>query len=213
MKNKLKEYYKKNILGEDDNKVVDSQKSLHQLVLWIVFIVAVLIFIGVSNNFIPSEDKKNNSNQIITFETLDNIFSIYKDNYSYDISINSNDTIKAKYQGSVVNSIDNGKKIVDNEVTAYKIENNVITDINTNEVINNLYEEYLSYFFMPQNVYTYLKDVNYDEEMANSMKMYKYKTIYQDDDIIFNIITGINTIQEIDYTYKSVNYQIKLQTN
>lgn len=214
MKNKLKKYYKTKILGEEDNKTVNTQKSLYQLIMWVIFIVAVFIFIGISNKFVTKTEKKpNNTDQVINYENLDTIFSIYSNNYDYTINITTSSTTKAKYQGSISNGIDIGTKESNTTKTSYKIENGIITNTETNEIIEDLYEDYLSYFFIPQNVYTYLKDNEYTEEVGNSTKMYKYKSTYLGEDITFNIQTGINTLQEINYSYQNVNYQIKLQTN
>ena len=88
---------------------------------------------------------------------------------------------------------------------------NALNDINTDneEVIEDLYEDYLSYFFTPSNIYNYLSFLSAKEKEDGDIKIYNYEYVYDDKDITFDITTTVNRIQEIVITYDNHIYNIK----
>ena len=210
MKNKWEKYYKENILGETTPKEVNKEKALLKLVLGLaacLFIFIVGVFYNRQNpKQIKSTDKKVQL-------TLEQNFQQYIDNYQYDITLTKDNNEIEKYQGKVNNNINQGTKttIKNNETINYTIKDKEITNTNTNIKIDNLYNNYLSYFFEPINVYTYIKDIQDENKEDTTKKNYTYQTTYENKDITFKIYTTTNTIEEINYNYDNITYQLKLK--
>ena len=213
MKEKLKNSLKAKFLGEYTG-TSNKQRSLIVLIVGfsILFILLILVRVNYNNNSkvydnnnykFEEKDKKNQ------FLTLDKIFNNYLDNYKYDITVNDND-INTEFKGSINNKIDNGKRIINEQELEYHIVDNIAIDLKTNKEITDLYNNYLSYFFIPTNIYEYIKDKENNEEIVDNNKIYIYNSIYNDGDIMFKITTTKDRIEGIEYAYNNINYNIKL---
>ena len=210
MKNKIKEALKNKFLGEytpSENK----EKSIIILIVGFTIIFSLLIAIRINYNKPNNNSNNNNSNNSVPsvqFLSIDKIFNNYLDNYKYIITIDDNESI-ITYEGSVNDSISDGKRIINEEEINYHIANDIVIDLKTNKEINNLYNNYLSVFFNPNNVYEFIKDKEYTEEIVDNIKIYTYNSIYNDVDIMFKISTGKDRIEEIKYVFNNINYNIK----
>ena len=207
MKNKIKNALKMKFLGEY-SATGNKEKSLIILVVGFIILFTLLIAIRISfnNNYQKYLDSQNNE---VEYLKIDELFNKYISNYKYNISINDNDLLTI-YNGEVISNIDDGKRLNNEDLLEYHIENNIITNKDNNEVVDNLYYDYLSYFFTPSNVYNYIKDLKTNEENIDNKKIYNYNSIYNESNIIFKITTTKDSIEEINYTYNDVVYSIKL---
>ena len=217
MKEKIKNSLKAKFLGENTS-AVSREKAIAILIIGFSVIFALIIFIriNVNNNIKKYYEEKyketsgeTNKKQEIEFLSLDKLFSNYIDNYKYDIAIDNAGEI-IKYNGAINDNIDDGKKIKNNEEINYHIVNGIAINLQTNEEISNIYEEYLSFFFVPTNVYEFIRNLDGKEEIVDNIKKYSYNSIYNDVEIMFNIVTSKDRIEEINYSYNNVNYTVKL---
>ena len=212
MKEKFKNSLKAKLLGQytgTDNK----QRSL--IILIIGFSVLIALFIMGRINYFNNRNSNNNNNnnysenkKNIKFLSLEQIFNNYLDNYNYSITI-EDETTSIKYEGTCSSGTNTGKKIVGEEVIDYHIANDIVIDLKTNKEIDDLYGDYLSYYFNPTNVYEFIKDKENSEEIVDNEKIYTYNSIYNDGDIMFRIATTKDGIDTINYKYKEINYSIK----
>ena len=194
----MKEKIKNKFLGI--NEVSDNKsKSIIILLIWVVFISFIVL---ISRNNI-----RNNNTQDIVFNNLSDIFSSYV-NYDYIINIKDIDNNKVSYKGKVINNIDTGTRTINEDVLSYKIEDNIIYDSDNNE-IDNLYMNYLSYFFKPSNLYDYLSYLKSEEKVDKNLKIYTYNYMYEDKEITFDITTTTDKIDEIIISYNDNIYSIK----
>ena len=196
----MKEKLKNKFLGI--NEISDNkEKSIIMMLFWTVFIVGVIFYINANT---PAKEQQN----VIVFDSISDIFSVYK-SYNYDISIKDIDGNKVSYKGKYEEGIDTGKKIKGEEVINYKIDSESIINTDNEEVIEDLYEDYLSYFFTPSNIYNYLSFLSAKEKEDGDIKIYNYEYVYDDKDITFDITTTVNRIEEIVITYDNHIYNIK----
>ena len=196
----MKEKLKNKFLGinePSDNKL----KSAIILAVWIILISILIIYIRSYNASHPVEEK-------VPFNNLGDIFSIYKD-YDYEIIINDLDDNVTTYKGTMNNTIDTGVKTRGEESISYKVESNIITDTNNNVEIDNLYDDYLAYFFLPSNIYSYISYLNGEEVEDKNIKTYTYKYIYDDKDIVFEIETTYDKLNSIVINHDDKVYNIK----
>jgi len=198
MKKKLINYWKENILGEQVREI-DKEKTLISLLLWTLFIIIVSIIVVSGNN------NNNNVNNEITYNflPLDEIVSNYND-YKYRVDLSNNGNIVI-FNGGVSFGINMGELTYNDEVINYQIESNTISDAKTGNLLN---YNYLYYFFNIENIYNVIS--NYDvskEEIDDDKKIYVYNCVYNGEDITFKIITGVDNIKEINYTYDSIDYK------
>ena len=215
MKEKLKKTLKAKFTGEYVG-TTNKEKSIAILLIGFTMLFAILLYCRVNYHKISQNDNNNNNNnnnsQIdnkkTEFLSLDKIFINYMDNYKYTITIEDNNK-KIIYEGSMSNGVDNGKKIINNEEIEYHIVNDIAIDLNTNKEINNLYDKYLSTFFVPTNIYEFIKDKENSEDIVDKEKIYIYNSVYKDADIMFKIITGKDRLEEIIYKYNNIDYSIK----
>jgi hypothetical protein len=107
------------------------------------------------------------------------------------------------------NTIDTGVKTRGEESISYKVESNIITDTTTNTVIDNLYDDYLAYFFLPSNIYSYVSYLNVEEKEDKNIKTYTYKYVYDDKDIVFEIETTYDKLNSIVINHDDKVYNIK----
>ena len=212
MKEKIKNSLKAKFLGENIN-TTNREKSIAILIIGfsVIFALIILIRININNNVNNYKGNTSENNEIkeIEFLSLDKLFSNYKDNYKYDITIDNNSEI-IKYSGTISDNINDGKMININGEINYHIVNDIAINLQTNEEIPNIYEEYLSFFFVPNNVYEFIRNLECKEEMVDNTKKYSYNSIYNDGKIMFNIVTTKDRIEEIKYIYDNVSYTIKL---
>ena len=211
MKDKIIKTIKAKFLGEYINSG-DKEKSLIIFIVGFSFLIILIIILKINySNVIKQNIENNTTNNIeeVDYLSLNKLFINYIDNYIYNIEILDNDII-VNYSGSVNNQIDNGKRFYNNEIINYQIENENVINTDNNQTINNLYGDYLAYFFIPSNVYSYIENLEYKEEIIDNNKIYNYNSIYNESDIMFNIITTKDRIEEINYKYNEVNYKIKL---
>lgn len=199
----MKEKLKDKLLGNytpSNNK----QRSLIILLIWLLFIGLVIAFINYSSNTYEQEMPKEEK---ITYLSLKEIFDKYSNNYKYDITILENNAF-IYYKGSLINNVNEGTKIKDGISLNYQITSNIINK-DTNEEITNLYENYLYYFFNPNNIYEYISYLKGEEEINGDLKTYNYNYKYNDLDINIQLTTGIDDIKEIIINYDSIKYNIK----
>jgi len=196
----MKEKIRNKFLGisePSDNRL----RSLIILVVWMI-LITLLIF------YVRSYNVNNSKEEVITFNNLGDIFSIYKD-YNYEIIINDLDDNVTTYKGTMKNTIDTGVKTRGEESISYKVESNIITDTTTNTVIDNLYDDYLAYFFLPSNIYSYVSYLNGEEKEDKNIKTYTFKYVYDDKDIVFEIETTYDKLNNIVISHDDRVYNIK----
>jgi len=196
----MKEKIRNKFLGisePSDNRL----RSLIILVVWMI-LITLLIF------YVRSYNVNNPKEEVITFNNLGDIFSIYKD-YNYEIIINDLDDNVTTYKGTMKNTIDTGVKTKGEESISYKVESNIITDTTTNTVIDNLYDDYLAYFFLPSNIYSYVSYLNGEEKEDKNIKTYTFKYVYDDKDIVFEIETTYDKLNNIVISHDDRIYNIK----
>ena len=211
MKDKLIKALRAKFLGES-TKPVNRERSIIILVIGftLLFILFIAIRINYNNQIRNMYNNKNVNNiEEVDYLSIDKLFSNYEDNYKYYINIIDNE-LNILFDGSINNNIDIGKKIVDKEVIEYQIDNDQIIDLNTNQIISSLYDDYLSYFFKPSNIYNFIKDLKFKEEIVDNKKIYNYNSIYNDSEIVFTITTSKDRLEEIKYIYNGIIYDIKL---
>ena len=196
----MKEKIRNKFLGisePSDNRL----RSLIILVVWMI-LITLLIF------YVRSYNVNNPKEEVIAFNNLGDIFSIYKD-YNYEIIINDLDDNVTTYKGTMKNTIDTGVKTRGEESISYKVESNIITDTTTNTVIDNLYDDYLAYFFLPSNIYSYVSYLNGEEKEDKNIKTYTFKYVYDDKDIVFEIETTYDKLNNIVISHDDRVYNIK----
>ncbi len=196
----MKEKIRNKFLGvsePSDNRL----RSAIILAVWMVLITILIFYIRAYNVNHPKEET-------ITFNNLGDIFSTYKD-YEYEITISDIEDNVVTYKGTMKNTIDTGIKTKGEESISYKVENNIITDTNNNVEIDNLYDDYLAYFFLPSNIYSYVSYLNGEEKEDKNIKLYTYKYIYDDKDIVFEIETTYDKLNNIVISHDDKIYNIK----
>lgn len=196
----MKEKIRNKFLGvsePSDNRL----RSAIILAVWMVLITILIFYIRAYNVNHPKEET-------ITFNNLGDIFSTYKD-YEYEITISDIEDNVVTYKGTMKNTIDTGIKTKGEESISYKVENNIITDTNNNVEIDNLYDDYLAYFFLPSNIYSYVSYLNGEEKEDKNIKLYTYKYIYDDKDIVFEIETTYDKLNNIVISHDDRIYNIK----
>ena len=211
MKEKLKRTLKAKFTGEYIEPT-NKERSLIILIVGFSVIFALLLYVRISNNNVNNENNTPVQNQESNnkYMTLDKLFEKYNTSYKYSITVEDN-TTKVLYEGSVSDKVDNGKKVVDNKEIEYHIVNDIAIDLNTNKEITDLYNNYLSYFFIPSNIYDFIKDKEKSEDIVDNKKIYIYNSIYNDSDIMFKVVSGKDKLEEIVYKYNKINYSIKLK--
>ncbi len=186
----------------------DKQKPLIMLLAWLVFIGVVFGYVR-TNNASNSNNNTNTNNEVkVTFDSLSDIFNKYN-NYKYDITITDLENNVVSFNGYYIDNIDTGSKKKLNNTINYRIEDNIVKNTDTNEVIENLYENYLSYFFVPSNIYKYVNYLKVSEKEDGNVKKYNYEYIYNDKNITFEIVTSKSNIDNIKFVYDNLKYNIK----
>ena len=198
----MKEKLKNKLLGI--NEISDNkQKPIIFLLIWLIFIGAVVVLVRNNTNNV------DNSNQnVVAFNSLETIFDRYK-TYKYEISISDLDNNKILYKGDYKNGVNTGSRINGEETINYKIEDNIIINSDTNEIIENLYGNYLSVFFVPSNIYTYIRTISGTEKEDGNIKKYNYEYMYEDKNIYIEINTTKDLIDSISIAYDDIKYNIK----
>lgn len=180
-------------------------RSAILLLLWIIFIAIVLVMIN------TNKQSDNVTSSEATFNQIDTYFSNSKNYYSYNISIeNINNVTFTYYNGEVSSNGDMGVKSKDGEDTNYQIKDNIAYDTLTNKEIDNLYDDYLSYFFNLNNIYAFIKDKTPITSVENDIKTYQYNETYNGEKIDFVIKTSLNEITYIEYTFSNYKYIINI---
>ena len=196
----MKEKIRNKFLGvsePSDNRL----RSAIILAVWMVLITILIFYIRAYNVNHPKEET-------ITFNNLGDIFSTYKD-YEYEITISDIEDNVVTYKGTMKNTIDTGIKTKGEESISYKVESNIILDTTNNVEIDNLYDDYLAYFFLPSNIYSYVSYLNGEEKEDKNIKLYTYKYIYDDKDIVFEIETTYDKLNNIVISHDDRIYNIK----
>ena len=214
MKEKIKNSLKAKFLGQYTG-TSNKQRSLVILIVGFTLLFALIFILKINyNNNYTQNNNNNNStnnnenNKEIEFLSLDKIFNNYIDNYDYNIIITDDETTIV-YEGSINEGINNGKRTINNEEINYHIVNNIAIDLKTNKEILNLYDDYLSYYFIPSNIYDFINGKENNEETVDNKKIYTYNSIYNDGDIMFRITTTKDRIENIIFKYNNINYNIK----
>ena len=180
----------------------DTTSKLLYAIGWTIFFLVIIILGRLSY--------KNNNINVVNEEeyiSLEEGFNaLILNNYVYNSSIYDipND-ILINYTGKSYGSINIGSKI-NNGVINYYSDGIVYYNRDTKEVIN-IYDNYLSYFLIPLNVYNYIKDLEYETKIDNNKKVYIYNSTYQDLAININIFVNKNNITDINYNYNNVEYK------
>ena len=196
----MKEKIRNKFLGvsePSDNRL----RSAIILAVWMILITILIFYIRAYNVNHPKEET-------ITFNNLGDIFSTYKD-YEYEITISDIEDNVVTYKGTMKNTIDTGIKTKGEESISYKVESNIILDTTNNVEIDNLYDDYLAYFFLPSNIYSYVSYLNGEEKEDKNIKLYTYKYIYDDKDIVFEIETTYDKLNNIVIRHDDRIYNIK----
>ena len=180
----------------------DTTSKLLYAIGWTIFFLVIIILGRLSY--------KNNNINVVNEEeyiSLEEGFNaLILNNYVYNSSIYDipND-ILINYTGKSYGSINIGSKI-NNGVINYYSDGIAYYNRDTREVIN-IYDNYLSYFLIPLNVYNYIKDLEYETKIDNNKKVYIYNSTYQDLAININIFVNKNNITDINYNYNNVEYK------
>ena len=182
----------------------DTTSKLLYAIGWTIFFLVIIILGRLSY--------KNNNINVVNEEeyiSLEEGFNaLILNNYVYNSSIYDipND-ILINYTGKSYGTINIGSKI-NNGVINYYSDGIAYYNRDTKEVIN-IYDNYLSYFLIPLNVYNYIKDLEYETKIDNNKKVYIYNSTYQDLAININIFVNKNNITDINYNYNNVEYKCK----
>ena len=180
----------------------DTISKLLYAIGWTIFFLVIIILGRLSY--------KNNNINVVNEEeyiSLEEGFNaLILNNYVYNSSIYDipND-ILINYTGKSYGTINIGSKI-NNGVINYYSDGIAYYNRDTREVIN-IYDNYLSYFLIPLNVYNYIKDLEYETKIDNNKKVYIYNSTYQDLAININIFVNKNNITDINYNYNNVEYK------
>ena len=180
----------------------DTTSKLLYAIGWTIFFLVIIILGRLSY--------KNNNINVVNEEeyiSLEEGFNaLILNNYVYNSSIYDipND-ILINYTGKSYGTINIGSKI-NNGVINYYSDGIAYYNRVTKEVIN-IYDNYLSYFLIPLNVYNYIKDLEYETKIDNNKKVYIYNSTYQDLAININIFVNKNNITDINYNYNNVEYK------
>ena len=180
----------------------DTTSKLLYAIGWTIFFLVIIILGRLSY--------KNNNINVVNEEeyiSLEEGFNaLILNNYVYNSSIYDipND-ILINYTGKSYGTINIGSKI-NNGVINYYSDGIAYYNRDTKEVIN-IYDNYLSYFLIPLNVYNYIKDLEYETKIDNNKKVYIYNSTYQDLAININIFVNKNNITDINYNYNNVEYK------
>jgi hypothetical protein len=201
IKNKLnqtKTNISKKIWGDlyDDKKT----KAVILLLLWAIFIGLVFTYIRVYNSNLPKYTDIN--------ELFNNIIDT---EYSYNIDVyNKDNTDVISYQETIKDNKITGIKKAPGSTLNYYITDDICYNSDTNEVINDLYEDFLSYFFRIENIYNYIKDATPEVATRNGIRTYKYQGSYNNDNLTFLVISSYTSIKSIYFSYQNINYTINL---
>ncbi len=200
----MKEKLKNKFLGI--NELSDNrERSFALLLIWLVFIGFVVVYVRENQVERKTDDIKQD---IVAFESLDSIFSKYI-NYKYDISISDLNNNIVYYKGEYNNDINSGTKVNGDETINYKIDNRIVVNVDNGEVVEDLYSNYLAFFFIPNNVYEYVKTLTVNEKEDGDIKKYNYEFVYDDKPIYIDIVTTKDLIDDINVTYDDLKYDIK----
>lgn len=180
----------------------DVTKKLFYVIGWTLFFLVIIILGRLTY--------KDNNQTIIedtNYISLEDGFSALSiNNYVYNSSIyDITNDILINYTGKAYGAINVGSKI-SNGVLNYYSDGIAYYNSETKEVIN-IYDNYLSYFLIPINVYNYVKNLDYETKIDSNKKVYIYNNIYQDLPISINIFVNENNITDINYTYNNVEYK------
>ncbi len=180
----------------------DKSKSLFMLIGWLVFIIILIVFIRIGY--------KNNSNVTIDpglnyIRLEDGFIELIRSNYVYNYNIIDNNNI-INYTGSINKNTNNGIKITNDSTINYYSDGMNFYNKDTNEVIN-IYDNYLSYFLEPANVYNFVYELKYDTKIDSNKKVYIYNSTYNNLPIEINVFVNENNITDINYKYNNIEYK------
>lgn len=204
MKEKMKIKLKNKFLGINEPSG-DRQKSLVILLIGLVLMASLFLYLKISQN----NASRNNTNETINFLSLDEIFNKYNNGYKYSITINDN-VSKVYYKGSIVGEENTGKRIIDDQAINYKINNDVAVNVETGEEIEDFYMGYYHDLFSLKQIYDYISRLIPTEKVKNNYKTYSYKSINKNIELDINLTTSIESIEEINYNYNNITYNIKI---
>lgn len=180
----------------------DKSKSLYGLIGWLIFIIILIIIIRVGINY----DKQVEVVPELDYIELDEGFlELIKRNYVYNYNIIDNNNI-INYTGSIYKNNNNGIRIFNDEVLNYYSDGINFYNKDTNEIIN-IYNNYLSYFLEPVNVYNFIQDLDYETKIDSNKKVYLYNTYYNNLPITINIFVNETNITDINYNYDNIQYK------
>ena len=210
-KRKQKRDERSNQLGHElFGDIWDNEKARDGLILffWALFMIAVFLIVKNGKNTTNSKIEPNTPN----YPLIETYFEQFNNNtYKYNINIYDNDTGSfTTYNGDVSDGVDIGVKEVNNDVINYTIKDGVITVSLNNNVITNLYDDYLNYYFRMNNIYSYIKDIQPSISYEDNSKVYLYNGKYLDKDINFTIKTNLSKITYLEYNYNNCKYILNL---
>ena len=148
----------------------DVTKKLFYVIGWTLFFLVIIILGRLTY--------KDNNQTIIedtNYISLEDGFSALSiNNYVYNSSIyDTTNDILINYTGKTYGAINVGSKI-SNGVLNYYSDGIAYYNSETKEVIN-IYDNYLSYFLIPINVYNYVKNQLKEDMMTDQMTIKEYK--------------------------------------
>ena len=187
-KTKLKDKIGTKIFGDIWNN--DKEKSIVLLIFWLMFISLVSLLVSNSNN---------NNYKEIEYKNPKELISNLKE-YNYDLTISNNDNI-VYYTGRVFNNIDVGIKEFNDTKINYRIVDDTTYDNITLDIIDYPYDE------LSLKIINYLD--NYIEDyIENDIKVYKYKVLYNNEEILVYLKVINDRISSIEYNYQNNKYNI-----
>ena len=202
----MKEKLKNKFLGINDLSD-NKQQSLVILLIWIVFIGMVVLYIRRFDDTNNNNNNNNNNQKEVVFDNLETIFNRYE-KYDYEITISDIEDNKTIFKGKVSEDGNIGSRVRNEETINYLVNDYSIINRDTNEEIENLYDNYLSMFFVPNNIFNYVKLLSGTDKVDGDIKKYNYEYVYDDKSIYIDIDTTKNLIDNIVIYYDDIKYNI-----
>src|SRR5574344_836281 len=205
---KLGDRIGRKMMGEVwDNK---RERSFILLLLWLVFFAFVFLYIFLSPQ---NKTSNNNMNDTLIYQNVNDMLGKLKDKTCYyDIAVYDSKNLSFTYYTGN-KSIDSDSGIMKNndmEINYHRLNNVYVND--ENNIITSLFDDTLMYFISDDNLLNFIEQLPYEESYENELKVYKYKSNYNN--IIINI-TIKSTIKDITYIgidYQNFNYKININS-
>ena len=218
MKEKLKEYFKKNDNMTDIEKEDYNRKmNIIKLIGCVIFIAVMIVYV----NLMPKNNAiSNNNNDIDTIET-DNIIaelSEIKENYKQKVTI-SKDLEDLVVEREVLGSNEAGRQLVNNKETNYILYDNVYYIITEEVPIkkDETFDPYLGNDTTFININNLLELINTTKETAQlseeNYKIKRYKISLSDLIVIYNKVNNAEiSLKENKKLDLNINYNQNIES-